>query len=160
MTGDCPLTPKQHETLLLVMGGRTYSQVARERGVSPSTVRGMLHSARRRLGVANTMQATVVMLREGWANADDVLRDYEGPSYSTASQYGKHRWLPSPAVRLYLNAFDVLLRTRTPEAAAAVDLCFRVLCHERAVPDRRRGGRDINDMLHMMARALTRPIAA
>lgn len=157
---DCPLTSKQYETLLLVMRGSTYKQTAHEQGVTPSTVRTTLHNARRRLGVSSTMQALVVMLREGWAEPYGVLGDYEGPPYSTASQYGKHEWLPSPAVRLYLNAFDRLLRTRTPEAAGAVDLCFRVLCHERTIPDRRRGDRDVHHMLLTMARALARPVPA
>lgn len=157
----CPLTPTEYETLLLVMRGRTYQQAARERGVSPSSVRSTLNSAYRRLGLSGVVQAAALMLREGWVGPDKVLEDYDGRPYSLESQLHKltENWLPTPAQRLYLDAFDELLRERSDEAVEAVDFAFGVLCWERGCPDRRRDVCDIDAMLLGMARALMRPIS-
>lgn len=154
----CPLTDRQHEILLALLRGGTGKQVARELGITPSAVRSHTHYAYRRLGVADVKQAMAVMLREGWVEVDGILADYEGARYSTDDQGKKHtdNWLPSPAQRLYLDAFDRLLQERTDEAAACFDAYFTSLCCERRIADRRRGARHVDAMLTKLVRVLTR----
>ncbi len=158
---DCPLTRREHEILVLVMRGLTYKQIALRLGVGASSIRTLMQIARDRLGVSGSIQAGALMIREEWVTLDEVLADWPGLPYSTASQRGRHThtWVPSPAQRLYLDAFDALLRDRTDEAADLVDFYFGVMCRERAIPDRRRSARDVDQLLLRMARALQRPIA-
>jgi hypothetical protein len=65
-----------------------------------------------------------------------------------------------PAQRLYLDAFDRLLRDRDDVAAALVDYYFGAMTRERSVPDRRRAASDVDAMLLGIARGVLRPIAA
>lgn len=153
----CPLTARQHEALLALLSGRTGKQVARDLGIAHSTVRSRTHNAYQRLGVADARQAMAVMLREGWVEVDEILPDHEGAGYTTDDQHwGRQDWLPSPAQRLYLDAFDRLLAERTDEAARSLNVMFVAMCCERGIEDRRRGGRDVDSMLTKLARVLTR----
>lgn len=63
---DCPLTPGQHEVLLLVTDGMTYQQAALKLGVTESTIRTHAHLAYQRLGVSNAAGAAVAFMRRGW----------------------------------------------------------------------------------------------
>jgi DNA-binding CsgD family transcriptional regulator len=156
---DCPLSPRQREVVTTLMCGLTYKQSAGKLGISASTVRTHAHTAYERLAVTNLSQACVVMIRQGWTEPSELLPDYRGAPYTTRSKRGHKDWLPSPAQRLYLDAFDRLLRDRDEVAAALVDYYFGAMVRERAVPDRRRGGRDIDAMLLGIARGVLRPIA-
>jgi DNA-binding CsgD family transcriptional regulator len=158
---DCPLSVRQHEVMLLVMRGLTYKQAARELGITHSTARTHMHTAYVRLGVSDKGQACMVMIRNGWAAPRDLIPDYAGLPYTTSPRRQVTTlapWLPSPAQRLYLDAFDVLLRERTDEAADRVDFMFGVMCRERRCADRRRGAQDIDDMLLRVAIGVRRPI--
>ena len=156
---DCPLSPRQREVVTTLMCGLTYKQAASKLGISPSTVRTHAHTAYERLAVTNLSQACVLMIRHGWTDAGDVLPDYGGAPYTTRPKRGQKDWLPSPAQRLYLDAFDRLLRDRDEMAATLVDYYFGAMIRERGVADRRRGSRDIDAMLLGIARGVLRPIA-
>lgn len=152
------MTSRQQECLLLVMRGLRYKQVARRLGLSDNTVRSHLTMAYERLGVNDCRQAMVVMLRNGWTSLAE-LPDYTGPLYSTLSQRGKSvNWVPSPAQRLYLDAFDLLLRQRTAKAAELVSFYFGVMCRERGCPDRRVGQQSVDALLMRLGRAVSRRI--
>jgi len=142
------------------MAGRTQVQTAARLGLTLSTVRTHRSKALRRLGVSSMAQAWALMLREGWVRREQLLPSYSRGAYAPAEQQRWSRaWVPSPAQRLYLDAFDRLLRERSEEAAVNVSFFFAVLCRERRIGDRRRGGQDVDSMLLGMARALVRPIA-
>lgn len=154
----CPLAPRQYETVVRIMRGATYRQAARDMGIELSTARTHLHYAYERLGVGNARQAYTVMLRHDWFDRGELPADYDGKPYTIRPNWGLHHWLPTPAQRLYLDAFDRLLRDRSDEAAADVDFYFRVLCRECHRPDTRPGGQDIDEMLARLAWAALRPI--
>jgi DNA-binding CsgD family transcriptional regulator len=153
---DCPLSPRQHEVVTTLMCGLTYKQAAKRLGISPSTVRTHAHVAYERLAVANLSQACVLMIRHGWTDPGDLLPDYHGAPYTTTAR--RKDWLPSPAQRLYLDAFDRLLRDRDEVAAALVDYYFGAMIRERGVPDRRRSATDVEAMLLGIARGVLRPM--
>lgn len=150
----CPLTPCQFEVMRSLCAGESQNQIAHRLVVAKTTVRSHAHDAYKRLGVSTVSQAVAVMFREGWLEPDDLLSDYEGPAYTTESQRFKINWVPSPAQRLYLDAFDRLLAERSDEAAEHLDRCFAVMCGERGVPDRRRINVSIDSMLLKVGRAL------
>jgi len=156
---DCPLTVRQHEVLLALARGLAQKQAARELGISVSTVRSHTYKIYRALGVPGAGQAFALALREGWLQPADVLGDYTGKPYTTTPRR-KSCVVVTPAQRLYLDAFDELLRVRTDHAAQRLSFFYRAMCVEARVPDRRRGGRDVDSMLVALGRALTRPIAA
>ncbi|HEV7885479.1 MAG TPA: helix-turn-helix transcriptional regulator [Solirubrobacteraceae bacterium] len=157
---DCPLSPRQHEVVTTLMCGLTYKQAASKLGISPSTVRTHVHAAYERLAVTNLSQACVLMIRQGWTDPSELLPDYRGAPYTTRTKRGQKDWLPSPAQRLYLDAFDRLLRDRDDVAVALVDYYFGAMTRERSVPDRRRAASDVDAMLLGIARGVLRPIAA
>jgi DNA-binding CsgD family transcriptional regulator len=105
---DRPLSPRQREVATTLMCGLTYKQADGRIGISPSTVRTHAHAAYERLAVTNLSQACVVMIRQGWTDPGELLPDYRGAPYTMR----RRRGLPSPAQRLYLDAFDRLLRDR------------------------------------------------
>lgn len=158
---DCPLTPREYQALVGIAQGKTPGQIAYETGRSVTTVRTQLSTLYKRLGVPGVGQAIALMLREGWATPDDLLTSYTGNPYSTAAPRSVRtcNWVPSPAQRLYLDAFDMLLKRRDAAAARRVSFYFAAMCVERGCPDRREGGQDVDRMLLGMARALLRPIA-
>lgn len=45
------LTPRQHQVLALWLGGRTYSEIASDLGISPGTVNPHLKAIARKLGI-------------------------------------------------------------------------------------------------------------
>jgi hypothetical protein len=100
------------------------------------------------------------MIRQGWTDPSELLPDYRGAPYTTRPKRGRKDWLPSPAQRLYLDAFDRLLRDRDDVAAALVHYYFGAMTRERGVPDRRRAPSDVDAMLLGIARGVLRPIAA
>ena len=155
-----PLTPREIEVLRHIASGRTYKQTARILNIKPSTIRTHVNNiCRRRLNVSSTTQAALVAVAHGWLRRDELVPDYSGREYTTHPSNRARPWVPSPAQRLYLDAFDVLLKNRSPEAARTVDFYFRVMCRERAVTDRRVArGRDIDSMLLTVAVAARRPI--
>lgn len=133
MVDDCPLTPRQREFMDLAIRGYSYEQIAATLGIARSTVSSLLYECRRRLGVENRGggAAFAVMLSHGWVRPRDVTPE----AYSSWLQSTKHdlNWRPSAAQRCYLNAFDRLLWRRDPASAYAVDLAFRLMCHEAGV---------------------------
>jgi DNA-binding CsgD family transcriptional regulator len=90
------------QTLRQMARGLTYSQAAGESHRSPSTVRSLLHTAYKRLGVSTISQALAVCTAAGWL--DEVPQD------GAAVEFADNRvtW----AQRLYLEAFEQSLRAR------------------------------------------------
>ena len=62
---DNRLTPRQTETLGLVVQGLTNDQIAHRMKIAPSTVKTQLADAFRRLGVQNRTEAAVTFVRLG-----------------------------------------------------------------------------------------------
>lgn len=60
------MTGRQTDVLRLLCDGLTYKQTAARLGIAASTVRTHAHAAYGRLGVVNSAQAAVVMIRNGW----------------------------------------------------------------------------------------------
>lgn len=147
---DCPLTPREHTVVLHAMAGHDAWQTARALGISASTVRTHRLKALRRLRVDSMARAAMVVLREGWVSREGLVPDYKGPAYSVAPV---KPWMPSPAQRLYLDAFDRMLALRTDRAVDDVEFCFSVLVHESGSAGGRVGRPDLDGMLLSMARA-------
>jgi DNA-binding CsgD family transcriptional regulator len=59
-----PLTPREHEVVMLVAEGLTNNQIAERLWISPGTVRRHLQNAFAKLGV-HTRTAAVARLRNG-----------------------------------------------------------------------------------------------
>jgi DNA-binding NarL/FixJ family response regulator len=59
------LTPRQTETLGLVVQGLTNDQIAHRMHIAPSTVKAQLTDAFRRLGVQNRTEAAIAFVRLG-----------------------------------------------------------------------------------------------
>ncbi len=59
------LTPRQTETLGLVVQGLTNDQIAHRMHIAPSTVKTQLAGAFQRLGVQNRTEAAVAFVRLG-----------------------------------------------------------------------------------------------
>ncbi len=130
------------------MHGRTYGEIAGALGLTKSTITSHMHAARDQLGIIGAGRGALfaLMLARGWAIADDLLPDHAGAPY--ARQHDRRMlpsWIPSPAWRLYLDAFDRLLVTRSASAAADVDYYLGVVCRSEnvKVPER---GRDVDAM--------------
>lgn len=157
---DCPLSCREHEVLVSIARGLTRKQAAARMGVSVSTVRSLQATALRRLGVVTVTHAALVMLGEGWVSRDQLLPSYGGRPYEPAkrNQVATLRWVPSPAQRLYLDAFDELLARRDAASEQRVAFAFLALYHEVRVPRPAPRSRDVGEMLLRMARGLTRPI--
>jgi DNA-binding CsgD family transcriptional regulator len=96
----CVLSPSELQTLRQLARGLSYAEAAREAHRSHSTVRSLLHTAYKRLGVTTIAQALVVCWQAGWL--DVVPRD--GVVVELADR--RVTW----AQRLYLEAFDQSLR--------------------------------------------------
>jgi len=62
----CPLTPKELEVMRLLARGLVYKEIGAEIGLTTSTVRSHLHSAYKRLGVADRAQAVLKCTERGW----------------------------------------------------------------------------------------------
>jgi len=61
-----PLSPRETDALRLLGEGKVYEDIARDLEVSTSTVRSHLHSAYRKLGVADRAQAVLRAAERGW----------------------------------------------------------------------------------------------
>lgn len=96
----CVLSPSELQTLRQLARGLSYADAAREAHRSHSTVRSLLHTAYKRLGVTTIAQALVICWQAGWL--DEVPRD--GVVVELADR--RVTW----AQRLYLEAFDQSLR--------------------------------------------------
>lgn len=138
----CPLSPRQYEAVLGVIRGQAYKTVAVEMHVTPCTARTYIHAAYHRLAVNSAAQARTVMIREGWLTLaetllpDDALPliDQTSPTYTRISRRGYRNWLPTPAQRLYLDAFDRLLSERTAYRRSRVGGCRHIVYFEREIP--------------------------
>lgn len=67
----CPLPPRELENLVCLAEGKTYQEIALERGRSVSTIRTQLHSTYGKLGVTDRAQAVLIAYREGWIELPD-----------------------------------------------------------------------------------------
>ena len=97
------------------------------------------------------------MLARGWLRDPIDIPDYEGPPYTPAPRPRAHLWLPSPAERLYLDAFDELLRTRDRAAIRDTLLYHGLMRHVRRtepVPSR---GRDVDAMFRLLGAVICTP---
>ncbi len=156
---DCPLTARQREIVRLAMRGLSYGEIARELVLAESTVCTHMWAARAALGITGRGRGHLfaLMLARGWAIADDLLPDYRGAPYARAAVRGLPRaWVPSPAWRLYLDAFDRLLVTRSASAAADVAYFLGVVCRAEgvSVPER---GKDVDAMLRRVGARICTP---
>jgi putative nucleotidyltransferase with HDIG domain len=61
-----PLSRRQHEILRLLAVGKANKEIARELGLTPSTVRSHQHSIYTKLDVADRAQAVLLASRRGW----------------------------------------------------------------------------------------------
>ncbi len=59
------LTPRLRDVLLLVAEGKTTSEIARDLGLSPYTVKNYIERIFERLGAQDRVQAVSTALREG-----------------------------------------------------------------------------------------------
>ena len=97
LVGDgCPLTPRQLDYLRRLSSGETYKQIALAEGAPLPTVRSVFHAIYGKLGVTDRAQAVLLAERAGWLEVVVTGDDF----------YDKRT---TPAQRLYLDAFDVLL---------------------------------------------------
>lgn len=67
-----PLTPREHEVLAAYCRLGMYKAVGQELHISSRTVRNHLRCVHRKAGTANTLQAALLGLREGWLSWDEV----------------------------------------------------------------------------------------
>ena len=65
------LTALERETLTMFASGRSYAQIARERGISTVTVRNTLYRIQDKLGIVTKQQLVIWAVRNGMV--DDVL---------------------------------------------------------------------------------------
>jgi putative nucleotidyltransferase with HDIG domain len=65
-TEPCPLSGQELRVLKQLSKGRVYKEIARDIGLSASTVRSHLHNIYRKLGVANRAQAVLFATERGW----------------------------------------------------------------------------------------------
>jgi DNA-binding CsgD family transcriptional regulator len=149
---DCPLSVRQHEVMLLIMRGLTYKQAARELGITHSTARTHMHRGYVRLGVSDKGRACALMLRNCWVDPGELLADYAGPPYTTAKHHAREaNWLPSPAQRLYLDAFDKTLTERNELRHARAGAIRGALWFERDQPAPPRKAHDFDGMVTKIA---------
>ncbi|MCW3066582.1 MAG: hypothetical protein JWN32_3754, partial [Solirubrobacterales bacterium] len=62
----CPLSAREMDVLKRLSEGKVYKQIARELGLSTSTVRTHLHNVYRKLGAVDRAQAVLVATERGW----------------------------------------------------------------------------------------------
>jgi len=62
----CPLTAIQLRALTGLAAGKTYKEIAADRGVSVSTVRSQLSATYKKLAVVDRAQAVLKAVGEGW----------------------------------------------------------------------------------------------
>ncbi len=137
----CPLTNAQYEAMLLVATGKSTSVAASDLGIAASTVRAHVFSACKRLGVHSRVEAVIVLKDSGWLGAPPRQPNVPDPPLTHGQM-------------LYLQAFDLLLKTRSREAEAAVTICFAAMCWEAGARPRRRVA-DPDEWLMWMAERLT-----
>jgi putative nucleotidyltransferase with HDIG domain len=66
-SGDpCPLTPRELEVLRALGEGKVYKQIARELGLSASTIRSHLQNVYRKVGAVDRAQAVLIARDKGW----------------------------------------------------------------------------------------------
>lgn len=56
-----PLTPRQHQVLMLLMRGHTKARIGAELGIAEDTVRNLVRQAYERLGAHNRVQAAIAL---------------------------------------------------------------------------------------------------
>ena len=163
----CPLTPRQLDTARLLASGMTTAEAAEALGVTPSTVKTNAHEARKRLGLVGTGRAALynVLITHGWMEKPEPV--VEVPGYGTwlQGQVNDWAWKPSAAQRVYLTAFDRLLRQRNSVNAAALRAAFALMCWEAGVkvtprPPLAAALDVLDDVLLGIARGVMRPIPA
>lgn len=154
---NCPLTDRQREVLLLVTRGLTAKQAGQRLGIGPSAVYSHLGVIYQTLGVSCMSQACAVMLRCGWVVPDDLLPDYMGHPYTTSVTRNKQHWVPTPAQRLYLDAFQVWLEERDERAHARTRGYRHVVYFEREIPPVVRGANDFDGMIARLAPVICTP---
>jgi DNA-binding CsgD family transcriptional regulator len=110
--GGCPLSAREFEVLrLMALEGLQTEGIAQRLGVTASTVRQHCQNAYRRLGVTHAVQALVVCFNAGWI--DPVQTRIQDPLRFSDDE----KWEPTPAQRVYLDAFDDHLRAGDDERA-------------------------------------------
>lgn len=137
--------------MMLLAGGLDRTQIAAERGVTVSTVRGHLSAAYKRLGVSDGVQAVAVMYAAGWlgevpASATDAARIMADaarvaaeaartraralmPAATAPKAQDRAEKKVSPAQRLYLRSFDRLLALRHTDSAVLYFAVLKEMTH-------------------------------
>lgn len=62
----CPLSQREYETMNWIASGRTYKEAALYMGIAVSGVRSHVHNSLGKLGVVDSKQAAVMMVKKGW----------------------------------------------------------------------------------------------
>jgi DNA-binding CsgD family transcriptional regulator len=104
-SGSCPLSARELEVLrLMALEGLQTPGIAHRLRLSASTVRQHCVNAYRKLKVTHAVQALVVCFNAGWI--DPVGTRIQDPLRFANDA----NWEPTPAQRVYLDAFDEHLR--------------------------------------------------
>ena len=109
---DCPLSARELEVMrLMALEGLQTPGIAHRLRLSRSTVRSHCVNAYRKLNVTHAVQALVVCFNAGWI--DPVETRIRDPLRFPNDD----NWEPTPAQRVYLDAFDEHLRAGDDAAA-------------------------------------------
>lgn len=115
----CPLTLAEFECVELLAEGLAVKQIAVRRHVTHSTVRGLLNTAYKRLGVVDRAHAVIKCERAGWLGrapmtriAETVLLQQIKPILEDCLRQLEHgtRHRVTRSQYAYLQAFDTYLR--------------------------------------------------
>jgi DNA-binding NarL/FixJ family response regulator len=66
LVGGPPVTPREAEVLFHIAAGRQNKEIARQLGLSVSTVRNHVHHILVKLGVHSKLEAVSLCFRNGW----------------------------------------------------------------------------------------------
>jgi DNA-binding CsgD family transcriptional regulator len=111
-SGGCPLSAREEEVLrLMALEGLQTAGIAQRLGLAASTVRQHCQNAYRRLGVTHAAQALVVCFNAGWI--DPLQTRIQDPLRFSDVE----KWEPTPAQKVYLDAFDDHLQARDDRRA-------------------------------------------
>lgn len=141
---DCPLSRMELKTVELVANGLHNKQVAERLGVSVSAVRTSLHMVYGRLGVDGATQAAVYCWRKGWISVGEVK---VGAPPVAAARRESRPTVVTPAHRVYLYAFDLLVAARTDEEKRAARAIMHRAAEEAGIPTGRPGRPDTHPSL-------------
>lgn len=111
---DCPLSARELECVSSLADGLLMKQIAVKHGVEVSTVRSQLHTAYRKLGVSNRVEAVLAASTNGWI--DNPVNRAVHRLAVAIERLADCRHAANPLTeeqRVYLAAFDEMLFARS-----------------------------------------------